>query len=84
MRTTLEQVPIGSDWAITAIDDPQIALMALRLGIQAGQRVILTARVPGGPSVIRCGEQEIALGRAICQGIEVSRVVADIALGDGE
>lgn len=72
MPISLEQARVGADFDIATIEDPTIAPMALRLGIQAGQRVTLSSRLPGGPSVLRRGGQEIALGRDICKGIQVS------------
>ena len=60
---TLDQANVG---------DMQVATLALRLGISEGASLRLMSKVPGGPLVVVRGKVEIALGRDICKGIEVS------------
>lgn len=69
--TTLDQAAVGDRLVIQTIRNPQSAIMALRLGIAAGEQVELAARIPGGPLVIQRGALQIALGRDICKDIEV-------------
>ena len=74
MPLTLEQAHVGDTLRITRITDPETAMMAMRLGVSEGETLSLASIVPGGPVVIRRGAMEIALGRALCRGIEVERI----------
>lgn len=69
----LDQANVGDFLHVKAIPDPNAATMAMRLGIAEGEQITIAAKVPGGPMVIRRGAIEIALGRDICQGIEVEK-----------
>jgi len=69
--TTLDQATVGDVLTITKINDPQTAVMALRLGIAEGETLRVTSKVPGGPLVVCRGKVDIALGRELCKGIEV-------------
>jgi Fe2+ transport system protein FeoA len=71
LNKRLTQCVVGEHVTIAAIPNPEIAMMAVRLGISAGETVKLLAKIPGGPLVVQRGESEIALGRELCQGIEV-------------
>ena len=73
---TLDQASIGDLLVIQSIEDPQTAMMAIRLGISQGEVIELTSKIPGGPLVIRRGKVDIALGRDLCQGIAVQRMSA--------
>jgi len=73
---TLDKAKIGDLLVIQAIDDPQTAMMALRLGISQGEVIELTSKIPGGPLVIRRGKVDIALGRDLCKGIAVQKISA--------
>jgi Fe2+ transport system protein FeoA len=68
---TLDQARVGEDCFIGAINDPDTAMIAMRLGVSEGERVTVISRIPGGPVVIRQGERELALGRSLCQSIEI-------------
>lgn len=73
---TLDQAKLGDLLLIQAIEDPQTATMALRLGISQGEMIELTSKIPGGPLVVRRGKVDIALGRDLCKGIAVSKISA--------
>ncbi len=68
---TLLSVHVGARVFIRRITDPQTALMAVRLGIAEGETLSVHRKVPGGPVIVCRGKVEIALGRDICQYIEV-------------
>lgn len=70
---TLEQAQVGDFLRILKITDPETATLAMRLGVSEGEILHLASKVPGGPVVIRRGAMEIALGRQLCQGIEVEK-----------
>ncbi len=69
----LDQANVGETLRVSRIEDPEVATLALRLGISEGASLRLTSKVPGGPLVVTRGKVEIALGREICRGIEVER-----------
>ena len=71
---TLEQANVGDRVVVGAIADPETATMAMRLGIAEGAELTLVSKVPGGPVVVQRGKVEIALGRALCKDIGVSKV----------
>ncbi len=60
---TLWEAKVGDWLEITALSDDDVALEALRYGIDEGSRIKLTAKLPGGPVVIAKNQLEIALGR---------------------
>ncbi len=70
---TLDQAQVGDRLRVAHIHDPETATMAMRLGISSGEVLELASKVPGGPLVVRRGKIEIALGRALCQAIEVEK-----------
>jgi len=72
----LVNVSVGETVTIMDLDNPDTALMALRLGICCGEVVQLTNKVPGGPLIVSKGAVEIALGRALCADIKVQRSVS--------
>jgi Fe2+ transport system protein FeoA len=71
---TLDQAKVGEKLLIKAILDDETATIAMRLGVSEGELVSVASKIPGGPLVIRQGGMEIALGRALCRGIEVERL----------
>jgi len=71
MHPTLEKACIGENCVIAAIGDPETAMLALRLGVSEGEQVTVISRIPGGPVVLRQGSRELALGRSICQHIQI-------------
>jgi Fe2+ transport system protein FeoA len=68
---TLDQARVGEDCLIMGITDPETAMIAMRLGVSEGERVTVISRIPGGPIVLRQGARELALGRSLCQGIQI-------------
>lgn len=70
--TFLDHACVGEDCLISAIGDAETAMLALRLGVSEGERVTVISRIPGGPVVLRQGSRELALGRNICQHIQVT------------
>lgn len=68
---TLDQCRPGERLLIRAIEDREVRAMAIRLGLGTGVEVRCQARMPGGPVVLRCGEQEIAVGHGIARRIRV-------------
>ncbi len=73
MNQMLSQVQVGETVIIREIQDADIAIQALRLGLTPGERVVCLARIPAGPTVIKHGGMELAIGRELCQQIEVQR-----------
>lgn len=71
---TLDQAPIGQHVKIERIQDEEIAMMAVRLGIAVGELITVASRIPGGPLVIRRDRVDIALGRELCKGIDITPV----------
>ncbi len=71
---TLNETQVGDTLCIIDIANPQIATMAMRLGICKGSNLSVCSKVPGGPVVVRRGHMEIALGRDICKQITVTKV----------
>ena len=71
-HSTLEQISVGTMVKIDRIDDEQMAMMAIRLGIATGEIIQVASKVPAGPMVIRRGRVDIALGRELCKSIYVS------------
>lgn len=68
----LNDVEIGQSVLITGIEDDDVAVQALRMGISVGEVVRCVARVPAGPTVIKKGGMELAIGRELCRQIEVT------------
>lgn len=71
MTTTLDTLKTGQAATITSIPDGDVAFQALRLGISPGEQVTCVARIPAGPIVIQKGGMELAIGKSLCEGIEV-------------
>lgn len=72
--TTLDTVSIGQQVTIRRFMDTEMSLLAMRFGLNEGVVVELCAKPPGGPLVLRKGSLEVALGRKLCQKIEVSMI----------
>jgi Fe2+ transport system protein FeoA len=68
---SLARAAVGSEVRIHRISDEQTMMQALRFGLGEGARIRIIAKPPGGPVVLGMGPVEIALGRALCEGIEV-------------
>lgn len=70
--TTLDTVSIGQQVSIHRFMDAEMSVLAMRFGLNEGAVVELCAKPPGGPLVLRKGSLEVALGRKLCQKIEVT------------
>jgi len=68
---TLNDVQTGRTVTVKSIVDVGVATQALRMGISQGEKVTCISRVPAGPTVIQKGGMELAIGRELCQQIEV-------------
>ncbi len=70
---TLNDLKSGETAMIKEILDLDAATQAIRMGIAAGETITCIAKVPAGPTVVQHGGMELALGRDLCQKIEVVR-----------
>ena len=70
----LDHLRPGERATIVAIDDPDMSVHAIRLGMSEGAHVTVVTKIPGGPVVTQVGRQEIAVGRGLARKIDVSRV----------
>lgn len=70
----LDQATPGQELMITAIADDLARLQAIRFGIAEGSRAVCQTVLPGGPIVLRKGQQELALGRNLANRISVEAV----------
>lgn len=62
------------DWLIvTGVSGDDIAMQAIRFGIDEGSRIRLTNKLPGGPVVVAKNQLEIALGRQLAHSIHVAK-----------
>jgi ferrous iron transport protein A len=72
---SLDRVRKGELIEIVSVDDVNARVQALRFGMAEGARVECVTKVPAGPLVIKCGRQEIAVGRSLAKRISVRRLV---------
>lgn len=70
---TLAAARPGERVVIETIDCPQARAQALRFGIGEGATVRCQTVLPGGPVVVACGRQEIAIGRRLARRIRVRK-----------
>ncbi len=68
---TLADARTGQRFVVTAVEDAQARLTALRFGMAEGACIQCSARIPAGPIVLRSGRQEIAVGRELAKRIRV-------------
>ena len=61
----------GQQAIIAAIEPGEASIMAIRMGLVTGECITVLNRQPGGATVIRHANAELALGRPLCQGILV-------------
>lgn len=71
---SLDCVLKGERIEILSVNDPHARIQALRFGMAEGANVECVTRIPAGPLVIKCGRQEIAVGRALAKRISVRRL----------
>ena len=73
---TLDECRPGEQLLIRAVQGLQLRAMAIRLGVAAGAEVHCQARLHRGPVILRCGDQEIAVGYGIARHILVRSLPA--------
>jgi Fe2+ transport system protein FeoA len=71
---TLNELKTGQTACILNIPDMDIATQALRMGLFQGEQITCVAKVPAGPTVVRQGGMEVAIGQQLCQAIQVELV----------
>lgn len=67
----------GEAIRIVSIGDAMSRMKAIRFGLSEGSVARCVTKVPGGPVVLKLGRQEIAIGRALAEQIEVHALGAD-------
>ncbi len=68
---TLADLRRGEEAVIASIADDRARARAMRFGMGEGSVVSCITALPGGPIVVRCGRQEIAVGRGLARRIGV-------------
>jgi Fe2+ transport system protein FeoA len=56
---------------VISVDHGEASVMALRMGLVAGEVITVLNRQLGGPMVIRQANAELALGQNLCRAIQV-------------
>jgi ferrous iron transport protein A len=77
--STLDMTRPGDEFEIVEVGDERARMHALRFGMAEGARVSCVTRVPAGPIVLKCGRQEIAVGRHLARRIRVRRYQQGVA-----
>lgn len=67
----------GEALRILEIGDEMSRMKAIRFGLSEGSVARCVTKVPGGPVVLKLGRQEIAIGRALAEQIDVLPLGAD-------
>ncbi|MEG0641938.1 MAG: ferrous iron transport protein A [Clostridium sp.] len=70
----LSEAKKGQNVLIKKINDSNIKIQAIRLGLYEGAKVNCSAKIPFGPVVLSSRMQEIAIGRNIADNIEIELV----------
>lgn len=78
-EVTLDQTFPGDEFEIIEVGDERARMHAVRFGMAEGARVSCVTRIPAGPIVLKCGRQEIAVGRNLARRIRVRRLGQDVA-----
>ncbi|MBE0476686.1 MAG: ferrous iron transport protein A [Coriobacteriia bacterium] len=73
---TLDAACRGERLVVESVRDEAARVHAIRFGMCAGAELTCLTRIPGGPVVVMCGRQEIAVGRKLARCIHVSRCAA--------
>lgn len=76
---TLAAAHRGERLVVVAVDDNVARASAIRFGLDTGACVQCVTRIPSGPVVVRCGRQEIAVGRGLSRRIRVRAANAESA-----
>lgn len=70
---TLIEATEGESLVITKLAGEEIAMQAIRFGLDEGTQIKLTQKLPGGPVIVVKNQLEIAIGRALAGLIQVRR-----------
>ena len=70
---TLVEANKGDTVKVVNVPTGVLRARMIRLGISEGSEVTCVLKIPAGPVVVRQGNLEVALGKKIASGIEVSR-----------
>lgn len=73
---SLDTVRPGQRVRIQSIPDGDIRAQVIRLGLHSGAEIVCLYKTPGGPVVIGCANQELAIGRPLARRIEVETVAS--------
>lgn len=68
---TLDYINKGQKFHIVEIEDEEIRIQAIRLGIVEGSSLVCAEKIPAGPIIIRSRTQEIAVGRELSKEIKI-------------
>ena len=68
---TLDEVTCGMAVRVGMIEEKEVRVQALRLGLMEGELVMCTANVWAGAIVLEHGGQEVAIGRKLAERIRV-------------
>lgn len=71
VRMTLDEVTCGMSVRVGMIEEKDVRVQALRLGLTEGGLVTCTANVWAGAVVLAHGGQEFAIGRKLAERIRV-------------
>lgn len=68
---TLDMAKKGQKIYIKKINDDNIRVQAIRLGIYEGAKVNCSLKIPFGPIILGNRMQEIAVGRSLAKKIQI-------------
>lgn len=68
---TLDMAKKGQKIYIKKINDDNIRVQAIRLGIYEGAKVDCSLKIPFGPVILKNRMQEIAVGRSLAKKIQI-------------
>lgn len=73
---TLDNAKRGEKIAIVGIEDKNVRVQAIRLGISEGSSLYCVEKLPAGPIILKSRMQEVAVGRKLAQQIIIEKVEA--------
>lgn len=68
---TLYKAEKGKKIRIVHINDKDLKIQAIRIGLYEGAIFTLSEKLPGGPVILNSRLQEIAVGKKIAENIQV-------------
>ena len=68
---TLFKAEKGKKIRIVHINDKDLKIQAIRIGLYEGAVFTLSEKLPGGPVILNSRLQEIAVGKKIAENIQV-------------